>query len=195
MNQNTAAEDFKPELLAHLADQSIRPRSGRTGRMARRVRVLIALGILGSTMGIGVIATAGTASAATPAVNYGAGEYSGLTKITNGSTTSCLLTGRLPTSMIDYAGTTEVATVLTQERWNGTSWVFSLRSTHVTETWVPLGNQLDSIYWDDDIPSQTYWSFGTATAPSYWEVLATSMWLIGGRWYSSDTTNFGVYYC
>jgi hypothetical protein len=174
----------------------VKSRSGIRHRMARRVRVLIALGVLGSTMGVGTVALAATAGAATATVTYPPGmHYSNLTTITNGSVKSCDITGYLPTNMINYSGTTEVATALALTRWNGSSWYTYLTSINTATSWVPSGSQLNSIYWNNRLPGQATWSFGTATSSSYWDVVAFSMWLIGGKWYSSSATDFGVYIC
>jgi hypothetical protein len=142
------------------------------------------------------VALAGTAGAATATVTYApGGHYSNLTTFTNGSVKSCDITGYLPTSMINYSGTTEVATTLALLRWNGSSWYTYLTSINTATSWVPYGSQLDSIYWNNKLPAQAQWSFGTATTSSYWDVVAISMWLIGGKWYSSGATFFGEYIC
>ena len=172
-------------------------RPWRSGRFSQKARALIAVATFGSVLGLGVLAAAGPAGAATGTVTYG---YGGLTTVLQDypAAGDCTFDGHLPTSMINYTGTSMVLTTVTLNVEVNGSWSQYMTWSATAKTWVYSGNQLASIYWDNNLPGSQYWSFGVAKSPSAhynWEVDAASAWDVNGHWYISSVANLGDDYC
>jgi ribosomal protein L24E len=100
----------------------------------------------------------------------------------------CEITGTYPIDMIHYTGTTVVATAVALYRYTSSGWQYYEYQQAAATTFLPSGDQLTSIYWNDTPPPEAGWDLGVAAADtnSQWEIVGESDWDVNGVIYTSS---------